>query len=73
MHFSGGGGGGKGADVVHKRLSVILQYSYSWINYAANVGNVAIPCAWSAGLYDLSRNAYRNNNLRVKILHPTTA
>ena len=39
----------------------------------ANVRNVAAPCAWSADFYDLSRNAYRNNDLRVKMLHLTTA
>ena len=29
--------------------------------------------ARSADFYNLSRNAYRNNDLRVKMLHPTTA
>ena len=37
----------------------------------ADVPNVTPPRAWSADLYDLSRNAYRNNDLRVKMLHPT--
>ena len=31
------------------------------------------PRAWSADLYDLSRNAYRNNDQQVKMLHPTAA
>ena len=57
----------------HGFVSYILQYGYSWINYMANVRNVAAPCAWSADFYDLSRNAYRNNDLPVKMLHPTTA
>ena len=53
----------------HGLVSYILQYSYSWINYAANVRNVAVPCAWSADFYDLSKNAYRNKDLRVKMFH----
>ena len=26
-------------------------------------------CAWSTEFYDSSRNAYRNNDLRIKMLH----
>ena len=54
-------------------LAYILQYGYSCIDYTANVWNVAAPCAWSADFYNLSRNAYRNNDLRIKMWHPTTA
>ena len=39
----------------------------------ADVRNTEAPRAWSADLYDLSRNAPRNNDLRVKALHPTPA
>ena len=42
-------------------------------NHMADVPNAMAPRAWSADLHDLSRNAYRNNDLRVKMLHPTTA
>ena len=40
------------------------------INHMADVPNATAPRAWRADLYDLSRNAYRNNDLRVKMLHP---
>ena len=55
--------------LLHGFVSYILQYSYSWINYAANARNVAAPSAWSADFYDSSRNAYRNKDLRVKMFH----
>ena len=38
-----------------------------------NVRNATAPCVWRADFYDLSSNAYRNNDLQVKMLHPTTA
>ena len=37
-----------------------------------DVLNATAPRAWSADLYDQPRNAYRNNELRVKMLHPVT-
>ena len=43
------------------------------INHMADVPNATAPRAWSDDLYDLSRNAYRNNDLLVKMLHPTPA
>ena len=53
----------------HGFVFYILQDSFSWINYAPNVRNVAAPCAWSADFYGLSRNAYRNKDLGVKMFH----
>ena len=53
-------------------VSYMLQYGYSWVNYAANVPNVAAPCAWSAKHYHKETH-YRNNDSRDKILHSTTA
>ena len=43
------------------------------INHMADAPNATAPRAWNADLYDLSRNAYPNNDLWVKMLHPTTA
>ena len=43
------------------------------INHMAGVQNVTTPRAWSADLHNLSRNASRNNDLRVKLFHVTTA
>ena len=50
-----------------------LPLNTALINHMADVPNATAPRAWSAELYDLSRNAYRNNDLRVKMLHLTTA
>ena len=49
-----------------------LSLNTALMNHTADVPNATAPRAWSADLYDLSRNAYRNNDLRVKMLHPTT-
>ena len=50
-----------------------LPLNTALINHMADVPNVTAPRAWNADLYDLSRNAYRNNDLRVKKLRPTAA
>ena len=64
--------------VVHKGLSFfhgfvfyIRQHDCSWISYAANLRNIAEPCASRADFYHLSRNAYRSNDLRDKMLQST--
>ena len=38
----------------------------------ADVPNATAPRAWSADIHDFSRNAYRNSDLQVKMLHSTT-
>ena len=50
-----------------------LPQNTTLINHMAAVPNATAPRAWSADLYDLLRNAYRNDDLRIKMLHPTTA
>ena len=42
-------------------------------NHMADVPHASAPRAWGADVYDLSRNAYRNNDLQVKMPHPATA
>ena len=65
-------------DAIYKNIlgGLILPYfslNTALINHMADVPNHMAPRTWSTDLYDLSRNAYRNNDLRVKMLHPTTA
>ena len=54
-----------------------LPLNTALINHMADVPNATAPRAWSADFHDLSRNAYDirycDNDLRVKMLHPTTA
>ena len=56
-----------------------LPLNTALINHMADVPNATAPRArsrarsWSADLYDLSRNAYHNNDVQVKMVHPTTA
>ena len=61
----------KGFSFFHGFVFYIRQHGCSWINYAANLRNIAEPCAWSADFYHLSRNAYRSNDLRDKMLQST--
>ena len=52
---------------------ILLQYAFSWINYAAYVRNVAGPCAWSAKhYYKYKETHYCNDDSRGKMLHSTT-
>ena len=52
-------------------VSYILHYGYSWINYSANVRNVAAPDAWSVKYYyEEMHNC--NDDSREEMLHSTT-
>ena len=59
-------------NILEGSMPPYLPLNTALSNHMADASSATTPRAWSVGLYDLSRNAYRNNDLRGKMLHPTT-